>query len=85
VCASGKAILPPPMQLPPLSTYNFEELTSEIYGLLGTGLSPAVLTKFLCGIHSPRFTRQKIKQLTAFGKLEDYPYKDVEQWVFSKK
>jgi len=85
VCTEGKAVLPPPVQLPPLSTYNFEELTSEIYGLLGSGLSPAVLTKFLCGIHSPRFTRQKIKQLTAFGKLEDYPYKDVEQWVFSKK
>ena len=84
VCAAGKAVLPPLSQLPLLSTYNFEEITSEIYGLLGTGLSPAVLTKFLCGIHSPIFTRQKIKQLTTFGKLADYPYKDVEQWVSEK-
>jgi len=84
VCSAGKAVLPPLSQLPLLSTYNFEEITSEIYGLLGTGLSPAVLTKFLCGIHSPIFTRQKIKQLTTFGKLADYPYKDVEQWVSEK-
>jgi ATP-dependent DNA helicase RecQ len=80
----GKAVLPPPSQLPLLSTYHFEEITSEIYNVLGTGLSPAVLTKFLCGIHSPIFTRQKIKQLTAFGKLGDYPYKDVEHWVSEK-
>jgi ATP-dependent DNA helicase RecQ len=81
VCASGKAVLPPTSQLPLLSDYNFRELTSDIYSILGPGLSAAVLTKFLCGIHSPIFTRQKIKQLTAFGKLEDYPYKEVEQWV----
>jgi ATP-dependent DNA helicase RecQ len=81
VCAAGKAVLPPPFQLPLLSTYNFEEITSEIYNVLGTGLSTAVLTKFLCGIHSPIFTRKKIKQMANFGKLEDYPYKDVEQWV----
>lgn len=81
VCAEGKAVLPPPSQLPLLTTYNFGEITSELNSVLGNGLSPAVLTKFLCGIHSPIFTRKKIKQMANFGKLEDYPYNVVKQWV----
>ncbi len=81
VCTSGKTVLPPPSQLPLLTTYNFEEMTSEFHNVLGNGLSAAVPTKFLCGIHSPLFTRKKIKQMANFGKLEDYPYKDVEEWV----
>jgi ATP-dependent DNA helicase RecQ len=81
VCEYGKAIIPPASPLSPLTTYNFQELTSSIYSVLGTELSTAVLTKFLCGIHAPMFTKKKIKQLPEFGRLEDYPYKEVEKWV----
>jgi len=40
-----------------------------------------LLARFLCGIPAPAFSRQKIKQLAQFGILEDYPYKEVEEWV----
>jgi ATP-dependent DNA helicase RecQ len=81
VCTAGKAIIPPSEPLPPLSKYNLSELTSGISDVFESGLSAAALTKFLCGISSPMFMKQKIKQLPEYGILEDYPYREVEAWV----
>jgi ATP-dependent DNA helicase RecQ len=81
VCKTGKTEIPPPSPLPPLATYNKEELTSGLYDALEQDVSAAALTKFLCGIRIPMFSKPKIKQLPGFGKLEDYPYKTVEEWV----
>lgn len=81
VCNSGKAIIPPPTVLPPLTGKNFSQLTSGFIDALDIKVSTTLLARFLCGIPAPAFSRQKIKQLAQFGILEDYPYKEVEEWV----
>jgi ATP-dependent DNA helicase RecQ len=81
VCESGRAVIPVPELLPPLSTYNFNELTSGISDFLTNNLTSVVLTKFLCGVSSPLFNNRKIKNLPGFGKLQDYPFKEVEKWI----
>jgi ATP-dependent DNA helicase RecQ len=81
VCESGRAVIPVPEPLPPLSTYNFNELTSGISDFLTNNLTPVVLTKILCGVSSPLLNKRKIKNLPGFGKLQDYPFKEVEKWI----
>jgi ATP-dependent DNA helicase RecQ len=81
VCDSGKTVVPAPAPLQPLSTYNLNELTFGISDILTVKLTPVVLTKFLCGVSSPLFSKRKIKNLPGFGKLQDYPFKEVEKWI----
>jgi ATP-dependent DNA helicase RecQ len=40
-----------------------------------------LITRFLCGISSPRLVEYKAKNLPGFGRLEAYSYKTVEKWV----
>jgi ATP-dependent DNA helicase RecQ len=88
VCKTGKAIIPPPTVLPSLADKNLAQLTAEFKQVMAHAaehpVSIPLLTKFLCGLVNPAFTRQKIKQLPQFGILEDYPYKEVEEWVKQK-
>jgi len=42
-----------------------------------------MLTRFLCGISNPLFTRIKARNLPGFGKLEKYRYQDVKSWLAS--
>jgi ATP-dependent DNA helicase RecQ len=39
------------------------------------------LTRFLCGISVPLFTRLKARNIAGFAVLEDYPYAEVRDWV----
>ncbi len=38
---------------------------------------PSVLTRFLCGVTSPKLTRAKLSSHTLFGSLEHVPFQDV--------
>ena len=39
------------------------------------------LTRFLCGVPTPLFTKLKARQLAGFAALEEYPYAEVRGWL----
>ncbi|MEJ2170407.1 MAG: C-terminal helicase domain-containing protein, partial [Desulfobacterales bacterium] len=83
-CNSGKAVLAKRTELKPLSNFKFNELTDEFMEAAGKQFSEVSLTKFLCGIYTPVFSKLKIKKLRQFGILEDYPFLEVKNWIKGK-
>jgi ATP-dependent DNA helicase RecQ len=73
-CKSEKAVLRHTTELTPLSDFVFSEITDEFVRAVGERLSEINLTKFLCGIYTPAFSKLKIKKLPHFGLLENYPF-----------
>ncbi|MNO09541.1 hypothetical protein D3C81_2327810 [compost metagenome] len=41
------------------------------------------LTRFLCGISVPLFTKLKARAIHGFAALENYPYAEVRGWAQS--
>jgi len=39
------------------------------------------VTRFLCGISVPLFTKLKARAISGFAVLEDYPYAEVRGWA----
>ncbi|MEJ2286871.1 MAG: C-terminal helicase domain-containing protein, partial [Desulfobacterales bacterium] len=83
-CQSGKAVVQNTTELKPLSHYDFREVTDEFIQAVGDQFSEANLTKFLCGIYTPVFSKSKIKKLPHFGILESYPFMEVKKWIKDK-
>ncbi len=84
-CKSGKAVLQNTTELEPLSNFEFRDIANEFIEAVGEQFSEVNLTKFLCGIYTPVFSKLKIKQLPHFGFLERYPFMDVRNWIHIKK
>jgi ATP-dependent DNA helicase RecQ len=80
-CKNGKAVLPYTSELKPLSNFEFREITNGFIEAVGEQFSEVNLTKFLCGIYTPVFSKLKIKKLPYFGILENYPFLDVKYWI----
>jgi ATP-dependent DNA helicase RecQ len=83
-CESGKAVLQKSTDLKPLSQFNYGETTDEFIQAAGEQFSQINLTKFLCGIYTPVFSKLKIKKLSHFGILESYPFLEVKSWITEK-
>jgi ATP-dependent DNA helicase RecQ len=83
-CKRGKAVLQNTTALKPLSGFKFEEITGEFVQAIGDQFSEASLTRFLCGIYTPVFSKFKIKKLPYFGILENYPFLEVKNWIKSR-
>ncbi|KPG83402.1 RecQ family ATP-dependent DNA helicase [Pseudomonas sp. RIT-PI-o] len=85
VCHGHVARLPEPPALPPLVDKNFAELCDEFIHRheQHTGRIPSAerLTRFLCGISVPLFTRLKARAIPGFAALEEYPYAEVREWA----
>jgi len=80
-CKKGKVTIQSSVELKPLSDFDFEEITNEFIGAVGEHFSVLNLTKFLCGIYTPVFSKLKIKKLPYFGVFERYPFGDVRNSV----
>jgi ATP-dependent DNA helicase RecQ len=80
-CQSGKAVLQTTTELAPLSQFEFKTITAEFTQAVGEQFSEVNLTKFLCGIYTPVFTKLIIKRLPYFGILESYPFLEVKNWI----
>jgi len=80
-CQSGKAVLQATTKLKPLAQFEFKKITAEFTQAVGEQFSEVNLSKFLCGIYTPVFSKLKIKQLPYFGVLENYPYLEVKNWI----
>jgi ATP-dependent DNA helicase RecQ len=83
-CKSGKAVLQNTTELKPLSNFEFKEITGDFMRAAGEQFSEVNLTKFLCGIYTPVFSKLKIKKLPHFGILESYPFLEVKYWIMNK-
>ena len=85
VCAGQVAYLPEPPALPPLVDKNFEALCGAFIHKHQdyTGSYPPAerLTRFLCGISVPMFTKMKARAIPGFAALENYPYAEVRDWA----
>jgi ATP-dependent DNA helicase RecQ len=85
VCRGQIAHLPAPPALAPLSEQRLDELCGSFVRkhveLKGHEPSAECLTRFLCGISVPLFTKLKARQLGSFAALENYPYAEVRAWV----
>jgi ATP-dependent DNA helicase RecQ len=88
VCRGRVATLPAPPDRPPLSGRDAQALCaafSETH-LQHAGQMPSreCLTRFLCGVTTPLFTKLKARQLAGFAALEDYPYGEVRDWLAAR-
>ncbi|MFZ3280861.1 RecQ family ATP-dependent DNA helicase [Pseudomonas sp.] len=85
VCHGQIARLPAPLPLPALVDKNFATLCSDFIHKheQHTGSVPTAerLTRFLCGISVPLFTKLKARAISGYAALEEYPYADVRQWA----
>ena len=80
-CKKGKTVLQKTTELKPLSRFKYGEITDEFVQAVGEQFSDVNLTKFLCGIYTPVFSKLKIKKLPHFGNLESYSFLKVTDWV----
>ncbi|WP_406228026.1 ATP-dependent DNA helicase RecQ [Pseudomonas siliginis] len=85
VCHGQIARLPEPSPLSPLVDKNFAQLCGEFIHRheQQTGRIPSAerLTRFLCGISVPLFTKLKARAIPGFAALEEYPYAQVREWA----
>ncbi|MCK4619666.1 MAG: C-terminal helicase domain-containing protein, partial [Desulfobacterales bacterium] len=84
-CTNGKVTIQTSTELKPLSNFDFEEVANEFIGAVGEHFSILNLTKFLCGIYTPVFSKLKIKSLPYFSIFERYPFGDVKNWIAEYK
>ena len=80
-CKEGKVTIRKTTELCPFCDFDFEEVSKEFIGILGEHFSILNLTKFLCGIYTPVFSRLKIRNFPYFGIFERYPFQEVKDWV----
>ncbi|RMM78282.1 ATP-dependent DNA helicase RecQ [Pseudomonas coronafaciens pv. striafaciens] len=85
VCHGEVAHLPEPPALEPLPNRDFQQLCGGFIhkhqDYTGHPPSTECLTRFLCGISVPLFTKLKARATAGFAVLEDYPYAQVRAWV----
>lgn len=85
VCHGQVARLPEPPPLPSLRDKNFEGLCDDFIHKheQHTGEVPSAdrLTRFLCGISVPLFTKLKARTIRGYAALEQYPYAEVRHWA----
>ncbi|WP_154224625.1 RecQ family ATP-dependent DNA helicase [Marinicella rhabdoformis] len=79
VCTRGPASFQSDTQLSNLATLDCESLIHDLKKTMGQHNSLHNATKFLCGIHTPIFTRLKVRRLPNFGALEKHPFQSVKQ------
>ena len=80
-CKSGKVTIQNTAELKPLSDFDFEEITNEFLSTVGENFSILNLTKFLCGVYTPVFSKLRIKKLPYFGIFERYSFLDLKNWI----
>ncbi len=81
VCMSNEPVKLLSSDMPSLDMLDFHDLVKPLKDIAQVPLPIALMTRFLCGISSPRLLEYKARQMHGFSRLEAYPYKLVEKWV----
>jgi ATP-dependent DNA helicase RecQ len=80
-CKNERIVLETTRQLKPLPDLDFHELTGKFCQAAGDLATKINITKFLCGIYTPCFSKFKVKTMPGFGTLERYPFQEVKKWI----
>jgi len=84
VCQGNVAQMPDLVKLPEMTAAKFTQIVTPIYQhiLQKTSAPPSAVTlsRFLCGLHTPLFTRVKARSVSGFSQLEGYPFARVKQY-----
>lgn len=83
VCRGEQAVLPPIPNLKPLNEMDFNQLTAAAVSKLGKASSTVLVSRFLCGLTTPIFTKLKLRACRGFATLEKYRFGEVKLWVQS--
>jgi ATP-dependent DNA helicase RecQ len=81
VCAGQVARFPLILENPSLDGTDFTELSQEIREKLGEMATPVLISRFLCGLSTPIFSRLKVRSLKGFASLENYRFSEVKNWA----
>lgn len=81
VCMTSESVKLLSSDLSSLDKLDFHDLVQPLKDITQTSLPVTLVTRFLCGISSPRLSEYKSRQMDGFSRLEAYPYKTVEKWV----
>lgn len=77
VCEGSIAHLPKPQPQAPISRQALAQYCDEFRQQSPVEVTPALLSKFLCGLSVPVFTKMKARKMAGFGAFEQYPYGQV--------
>ncbi len=80
VCAGTVAQLPG-RELPPLDSRQISTWLQPYLQASKASLSDKALSRFLCGITTPLSTKLKASKMDGFGKLEKYPFAEVNEKI----
>ena len=85
VCRGLVAQLPEPPVLPPLEAIEVvarcADFSQRYRQLKNRAASTECLTRFLCGISAPVFTKLKARGIPGFASLDAYPYAEVREYL----
>lgn len=81
VCDGTVATLPPGQPLKSLESYDLNALCAEFIQACPAPPSADLITRFLCGITVPLFTKIKARKIRGFGMLEQQRYGEIRDRV----
>jgi ATP-dependent DNA helicase RecQ len=74
--------LPLPEEKPPsLANLDFFKVTASLREKLPPPVSGVLITRFLCGIRTPKLSKARAGAMKSFGLLARHPYPEVLGWV----
>lgn len=81
--AGGKATRVPPLKARPILESVKEKAAQLRQERADVFSQPRALARFLCGLSSPRLTRERLGRHPLFGALDDVPFPEVLAWASS--
>lgn len=85
VCLNKAPTHLPFTELPTIEQYDFDTLVQPLVDAADSPLSVNQITRYFCGIPTPRLVQYKARQMAGFSQLAAYNYKAVKEWVQSHK
>jgi ATP-dependent DNA helicase RecQ len=80
-CRSTTPIRLPAAETRLTSTLDFAGLVRPLFEKIQPPPSPTVVTRFLCGINTPKLTKIRARSMKGFGRLAAREYAQVFHWV----
>ena len=80
-CMAGQPVRLPEAVRAPLDSHDFSHLSRRLVDTVDPPLSVDLITRFLCGITTPKLIRHRASKMAGFGRLAAFPYRMVSSWV----
>ncbi len=80
-CQSRSPISLPGMDAPSMEGLDFDTAVKPLYDKFTTPVSTTLVTRFLCGINTPKLAKARARTMKGFGCLSAHKYAQVNRWV----